>query len=140
MMQRKLQLAAWKLSGDNTKQMVLLPSSLHRGGARKQMWPTSQHGTNGVAGVMGIRLIPFRPILCQLPSRALRAGSPTVFNQHYQVSSIHDSLPGGRSPVRPAPTGEPINERDIQLQTPTATIYDNMGCGHCDFPHSESGG
>ena len=62
MVHNKLQLAAWKLSGSNTELREFqrkLQSSLSRGGAKGPMWPTSQHGTNGVAGVVNNKLIPF---------------------------------------------------------------------------------
>ena len=73
MVRHKLQLATWKLSGSNTRRVDFqrkLQSLLNQGGAKEPMWPISQHGANGAAGVRGSKLIPFHanPFLCQFPS------------------------------------------------------------------------
>ena len=59
---KDLQLAAWRISGDSTQTKEYqqsLPSSSLLDGAKVQTKHTSQHGRDGIAGVINGRLIPF---------------------------------------------------------------------------------
>ena len=59
---KDLQLAAWKISGNNmlTKEYQRdLPNLSWQAGAMVQTLPISQHGQDGVAGVINEKLIPF---------------------------------------------------------------------------------
>jgi len=58
----QLQLAAWKLSGNSSRQQELrekLQSSWQLDGAREQIPHIREHGNDGLAGVMNGKLIPF---------------------------------------------------------------------------------
>ena len=59
----QLQLAAWKLSGIDSKQMEFkakLHSSWQQGGAKAQTQHTKVLGRDGIAGALNGKLIPFR--------------------------------------------------------------------------------
>ena len=65
MVQGTLQLAAWKVSGNNTLQKEFrkkLQSLSQQAGAREQIQHTNLHGVNGIAGVLSGKLIPFHVI------------------------------------------------------------------------------
>ena len=54
-----LQVATSRLEARRMEFQRKLQSSSNQGGAKEPMWPISQYGTNGVAGVRGNKLIPF---------------------------------------------------------------------------------
>ena len=61
----QLQLAAWKLSGRDSKQQELqekLHSSWQPGGAREQISPIKAYGNDGIASVLNNKLIPFHAL------------------------------------------------------------------------------
>lgn len=65
LLRKQLQLVAWKVSGNHTLRVEFrskLPSLSSQDGVRAQTQLTSQVGGNGIAGVFGGRLIPFRVV------------------------------------------------------------------------------